>query len=237
MICKKGAFLCGSSTIEIEMEFAKKFSAGFFGGEGFVLQRLVGEGDAFVKVSGALIERDLAPGEQLRVSTGCLVAFEPSVEYDITTMSGFKNVVFGGEGLFVTTLTGPGKVFLEGLPFERVVDQIARRIPSSGMGGLPIGMGMGGSGESQDKTDGEGGQTENSASEDSSMNAASSPFAQDEDSFSNKSSAFVEDEPSSDSSSTFKEDPSTYDFPSEGEQESKGMLSSIYDMFFDKDDD
>ena len=89
----------------------------------------------------------MAPGEELRISTGCLVAFEPTVAYDITTMPGFKNVVFGGEGLFITTLTGPGKVFLQGLPMERVVDQIARRIPSGGGGmGMGIPMAMGGLG-------------------------------------------------------------------------------------------
>lgn len=171
LICQKGAFLCGSSTIEIEMEFTKKFSAGFFGGEGFVLQRLTGEGDAFIRAGGALIERELKPDEELRISSGCLVAFEPTVSYDISTMKGFKNVVFGGEGLFVTTLTGPGKVYLQGLPFDRVIDQMARRMPGGGGGMfMPLGMGgMGGGGAGGDgsSTGGEGDAAEDQATTDS----------------------------------------------------------------------
>uniref|UniRef100_H3G7Y8 Uncharacterized protein n=1 Tax=Phytophthora ramorum TaxID=164328 RepID=H3G7Y8_PHYRM len=125
IICQKGAFLCGSDTVNIEMEFAKKFGVGFFGGEGFILQRLTGSGDVLVRASGTLIERDLQPGEVLRISSGCLVAFESSVHYDITMMKGAKNVLFGGEGLFVTTLTGPGKIYLQSLPFDRVVGEMA----------------------------------------------------------------------------------------------------------------
>ncbi|DAZ98198.1 TPA: hypothetical protein N0F65_005330 [Lagenidium giganteum] len=149
VICQKGAFLCGSDTIEINMEFAKKFGVGFFGGEGFILQRLSGEGDALVRACGTLVERDLQPGEVLRISSGCLVAFEPTVHYDITTMKGFKNIVFGGEGLFVTTLTGPGKVFLQSLPFDRVYGEIVSRVPTGGPGGMmfPFMMGGGGGGD------------------------------------------------------------------------------------------
>lgn len=138
IICQKGAFVCGSHTIEIEMEYAKKMSVGFFGGEGFVLQKLQGEGDAYVKAGGVIIRRRLANGELLRVSSGCIVAFETSVQYDIALQKGFKNIMFGGEGLFLTTLTGPGEVILQGLPFDRVVDQIARRIPP---GGLKLNLG------------------------------------------------------------------------------------------------
>ncbi|TMW56711.1 hypothetical protein Poli38472_006721 [Pythium oligandrum] len=149
IICQKGAFLCGSDTVNIEMEFAKKFGVGFFGGEGFILQRLTGSGDALVRASGALIERELQPGEVLRISSGCLVAFEPSVHYDITMMKGVKNVLFGGEGLFVTTLTGPGKIFLQGLPFDRVVGEIASRVPHAGGPGMMFPFfGGGGGGES-----------------------------------------------------------------------------------------
>eukprot|EP00903_Cladosiphon_okamuranus_P007927 g7652.t1 len=144
VICQRGAFLAGSHTIDIQTEFTKMM-AGFFGGEGFVLQRLTGRGDAFVKASGPLIQRELREGETLRVSSGSVVAFSTSVQYDVQTVPGFKNVVFGGEGLFITKLTGPGTVFLQGLPFDRMVDQIARRIPGGRGGGMmPIPVGMGG---------------------------------------------------------------------------------------------
>ncbi|KAG3115029.1 hypothetical protein PI124_g1900 [Phytophthora idaei] len=149
IICQKGAFLCGSDTVNIEMEFAKKFGVGFFGGEGFILQRLTGSGDVLVRASGALIERELQPGEVLRISSGCLVAFEPSVHYDITMMKGAKNVLFGGEGLFVTTLTGPGKIYLQSLPFDRVVGEMASRIPRGGPGGMMFPFMMGGGGGNQ----------------------------------------------------------------------------------------
>ncbi|RMX62940.1 hypothetical protein DD238_007481 [Peronospora effusa] len=150
IICQKGAFLCGSDTVNIEMEFAKKFGVGFFGGEGFILQRLTGSGDVLVRASGALIERELQPDEILRISSGCLVAFEPSVQYDITRMKGAKNVLFGGEGLFLTTLTGPGKIYLQSLPFERVVGEMAARIPRGGPGGMMFPFLMGGGGGDQD---------------------------------------------------------------------------------------
>ncbi|KAL3661430.1 hypothetical protein V7S43_013633 [Phytophthora oleae] len=149
IICQKGAFLCGSDTVNIEMEFAKKFGVGFFGGEGFILQRLTGSGDVLVRASGTLIERELQPGEVLRISSGCLVAFEPSVHYDITMMKGAKNVLFGGEGLFVTTLTGPGKIYLQSLPFDRVVGEMAARIPRGGPGGMMLPFMMGGGGGDQ----------------------------------------------------------------------------------------
>ena len=128
----------------VVQEFTKKFGVGFFGGEGFVLQRLTGNGDVLVRASGTLITRDLQPGEVLRISSGCLVAFEPSVHYDITMMKGAKNVLFGGEGLFVTTLTGPGKIYLQSLPFERVVGAMAARIPRNGPGGMMFPFMMGG---------------------------------------------------------------------------------------------
>jgi uncharacterized protein (TIGR00266 family) len=155
IICQKGALLCASHTIDIEMEFAKKMTTGFFGGEGFVLQGLTGEGDVFVKAGGTLIRRELEEGEQLRISSGCLVAFSNGVDYDVQMLSGFKNVMFGGEGLFITTLTGPGTVWLQGQPPQRMVSEIARRVPSGGIGlAVPIG-GAGGGGDS-----GGGGESE-----------------------------------------------------------------------------
>jgi uncharacterized protein (TIGR00266 family) len=111
-LCQKDSFLGAAAGTEIEVAFTKKLSTGFFGGEGFILQRLVGNGLVFVHAGGTIIERDLAAGESLRVDTGCLVAFAPSVSYDIKFIGGFKNALFGGEGLFLTRLTGPGKVFL-----------------------------------------------------------------------------------------------------------------------------
>lgn len=162
IVCQKGALLCAAHTIDVDMEFAKKMTAGFFGGEGFVLQSLTGTGDVFVKAGGTLVRRELHDGEVLRISSGCLVAFTNGVEYDVQIMPGFKNVLFGGEGLFVTTLTGPGSVWLQGQPPQRMISEIARRVPSGGgIGlGIPIGGGMGGGdgggsgdgGEEEEKT-------------------------------------------------------------------------------------
>jgi uncharacterized protein (TIGR00266 family) len=152
IVCQKGAYLASSMGVDIEMEFAKKFSAGFFGGEGFVLQALTGEGDVFVKAGGALVKRELEEGEILRISSGSLVGFTKDVQFDVQTISGFKNVMFGGEGLFVTTLTGPGTVWLQGMSPDKMISEIARRMPSGGGIGLGIPIGMGGAGGS-----GEGG--------------------------------------------------------------------------------
>jgi uncharacterized protein (TIGR00266 family) len=123
-LCQKDAFLCAARGIEIEVAFTKKIGAGLFGGEGFILQRLEGEGMAFIHAGGTLIKKELAGGEILRVDTGCLVAFSPSVDYDIQFIGGFKNALFGGEGLFLAKLTGPGLVYLQSLPFSRLADRI-----------------------------------------------------------------------------------------------------------------
>lgn len=123
-ICQKDAFLCAAQGIEIEVAFSKKLGAGLFGGEGFILQRLVGDGLAFAHAGGTIIEKDLAAGEVLNVDTGCLVAFAPSVDYDIEFVGGFTNALFGGEGLFLAKMTGPGKIFLQSLPFSRLADRI-----------------------------------------------------------------------------------------------------------------
>lgn len=145
LVCQKSALLCASHTIDIQMEFTKKFTTGFFGGEGFVLQALTGEGDVFLKAGGTLIRRDLDEGETLRISSGCLVGFSEGINYDVAMVQGFKNVFAGGEGLFMTTLTGPGVVWLQGQPPQRMVSEIARRVPSGGIGfGVPIGGGGGG---------------------------------------------------------------------------------------------
>ena len=145
LVCQNGAYLASSMDVEIEMEFTKKFTSGFFGGEGFILQALTGDGDVFVKAGGALVKKELEKGETLRVSSGSLVAFTQDVEFDVQTMPGFKNVMFGGEGLFVSTLTGPGTVWLQGMSPDKMISEIARRMPAGGIGlGMPIGMGGGG---------------------------------------------------------------------------------------------
>ena len=123
-ICQKDSFLCAAKGIDIQVAFTKKMGAGLFGGEGFILQRLTGDGLAFVHAGGTIIEKNLAAGETLRVDTGCLVAFAASVTYDIKFVGDVKNALFGGEGLFLATLTGPGKVYLQSLPLSRLADRI-----------------------------------------------------------------------------------------------------------------
>jgi len=152
IVCQKGALLCASHTIDIEMEFAKKMTTGFFGGEGFVLQGLTGSGDVFIKAGGTLIRRDLQEGENLRVSSGCLVAFTSDVDFDVQTIPGFKNVLFGGEGLFVTSFTGPGSVWIQGQPPQRMISEIARRVPGGGGIGLAVPVGGVGTGEGGEDT-------------------------------------------------------------------------------------
>ena len=123
-LCQKDGFLCAARGIEIEVAFTRKIGAGLFGGEGFILQRLTGDGMAFIHAGGTIIQRDLLPGQVLRVDTGCLVALAPTVNYDIQFIGGFRNALFGGEGLFFATLTGPGVVYLQSLPFSRLADRI-----------------------------------------------------------------------------------------------------------------
>lgn len=124
ILCQKDSFLCAAQGIEIEVAFTKKIGAGIFGGEGFILQRLEGDGLAFVHAGGTVIEKDLAAGDTLRVDTGCLVAFSTSIDYDIQFVGGFTNALFGGEGLFLAKITGPGKVYLQSLPFSRIADRV-----------------------------------------------------------------------------------------------------------------
>lgn len=123
-ICQKDGFLCAARGIDINIEFTKKIGVGIFGGEGFILQRLEGRGLAFVHAGGTILKRTLRAGESLRVDTGCLVAFAPTVAYDIQFVGGFKNALFGGEGLFFATVTGPGDVYLQSLPFARLADRV-----------------------------------------------------------------------------------------------------------------
>ncbi len=130
VLCQRDSFLCAAQGTEIEVAFTKRLGAGFFGGEGFILQRLTGDGMVFVHAGGTVIEKDLAAGENLRVDTGCIVAFATTVDYDIQFIGGFKNAIFGGEGLFLAKLTGPGKVYLQSLPFSRLADRIEAGLKS-----------------------------------------------------------------------------------------------------------
>ena len=124
MLCQKDAFLCAAKGIAVGIAFQRKLGAGFFGGEGFILQKLEGDGLAFVHASGAIVERELTAGETLRIDTGCLVALQPQVSYDIQFVGGVKTALFGGEGLFFATLRGPGKIWLQSLPFSRLAGRI-----------------------------------------------------------------------------------------------------------------
>ena len=142
-LCQRDGYLCSAEGIDITVEFTKRIGAGLFGGEGFILQRLKGDGLAFVHAGGTVIEKQLGHGETLRVDTGCLVAFQPSVNYDIQFVGGVRNVLFGGEGLFYAKLTGPGMVYLQTLPFSRLADRIISasrwgggKEESRGIGGL-----------------------------------------------------------------------------------------------------
>ncbi len=129
-ICQKDSYLCSAKGVDINVTFTKRLGAGFFGGEGFILQKLTGQGMAFIHAGGAIIEKDLRPGEVLRVDTGCIVGFEPSVQYDIQFIGGFKNALFGKEGLFLATLSGPGKVYIQSLPISKLAERIGAAIGS-----------------------------------------------------------------------------------------------------------
>ncbi len=124
MICQKDAFLCAARGVQVGVAFQKKILTGLFGGEGFILQRLTGDGIAFVHAGGTIHRRELAGGESVRLDTGCLVALQPSVTYDIEMVGGIKNAIFGGEGLFLATLRGPGTVWMQSLPFTRLAGRI-----------------------------------------------------------------------------------------------------------------
>jgi uncharacterized protein (TIGR00266 family) len=132
LICQKDSFLCAAKGVAIGIAFNKRFGAGLFGGEGFIMQRLTGDGWAFVHAGGTLEEKTLAAGEMLRVDTGCLVALQPTVTYDIQLVGGVKTALFGGEGLFFATLRGPGRVWLQSLPFSRLASRIYAAAPQTG---------------------------------------------------------------------------------------------------------
>lgn len=124
--CQKDSFLCSAKGIDIEVAFTKRMGAGLFGGEGFILQKLQGDGLAFIHAGGTIIKKVLSPGETLRIDSGCLVGFSSDIDYDFQFIGGFKNVLFGGEGLFLATVKGPGTVYLQSLPFNRLADRVAQ---------------------------------------------------------------------------------------------------------------
>jgi len=132
IICQKDAFLCAAKGVAIGIEFQKKLGVGFFGGEGFIMQKLEGDGMAFMHAGGTIIEKELIPGEILKVDTGCIVGFTQTVNYDIKFVGGIKNTLFGGEGVFFAQLSGIGKVWIQSLPFSRLADRIIASAPSYG---------------------------------------------------------------------------------------------------------
>lgn len=131
-ICQKDAFLCAAKGVAIGIEFSRKLGRGLFGGEGFIMQKLEGDGMAFVHSGGTMAKRVLQPGEKLNVDTGCIIGFTKDVNYDIEFIGGIKNTIFGGEGLFYATLTGPGTVFIQSLPFSRLAGRILAAAPQGG---------------------------------------------------------------------------------------------------------
>ena len=132
LICQKDAFMCAEETVKIEMHFRKKLGAGLFGGEGFILQKISGPGTAFVEIPGEVRIIELGTGEKMQVDPGHIAMFEPTVDYDITAVKGLKNVLFAGEGLFLATLKGPGKVWLQSLPLSNLALKLAKYMPTKG---------------------------------------------------------------------------------------------------------
>ncbi len=130
MICQKGAFLCAQESVTLSVALTKKLSAGLFGGEGFILQDITGKGMVFLEIDGNKVEKNLGPGEVIKVDTGNVVAFEKTVKYEIETVKGLKNIFFGGEGLFLTKLTGPGRVILQTQNFNEFAGRIISMVPS-----------------------------------------------------------------------------------------------------------
>ncbi len=143
IICRKETFLCAEKSVSLDIAFQQRLGASVFGGEGFILQKVTGPGTVWLDLSGEVIEKTLAPGERLRVHAGHVGMQEPSIDFDIQMMSGFRNILFGGEGLFLATLTGPGKIWLQSMPIMNLAEEIARYLPSGGGEGSSIGSRLG----------------------------------------------------------------------------------------------
>ncbi len=145
VICQKDAFLCAAKGVSIGINFQKKLGTGLFGGEGFIMEKLEGDGMAFVHAGGHILERELKPGEVLRIDTGCIVAYTKDVDFDVQFIGGIKNTFFGGEGVFFAVLRGPGKVWLQTLPISRLASRVIAYAPQNGgrreEGGLLGGLG------------------------------------------------------------------------------------------------
>jgi len=150
LIAQKDSFLCAAKGVSLSIAFQKRIGVGLFGGEGFIMQRLQGDGLAFLHAGGTLYERTLDHGETLRVDTGCLAAFQPSIDYDIQLVGGVKTALFGGEGLFFATLRGPGKIWLQSLPFSRLAGRMVAAAAKTGSGGREEGSVLGGLGRMLD---------------------------------------------------------------------------------------
>ena len=146
MIVQKDSFMCAEKSVDVDLHFRKRLGAGLFGGEGFILQRLSGPGQAFVNFDGEIIERNLAAGETLRVDTGHVAMFETTVDFDVEMVRGFKNILLGGEGLFLGTLRGPGRVWLQTMTMSKLAQKIGQYMPQVGgqgqSGGLNINLGQ-----------------------------------------------------------------------------------------------
>ncbi len=144
IIVQKDAFMCAEKSVDLDIHFRKKLGVGFFGGEGFVMQKITGPGLAFLEIDGEVVEYDLQKGQQLKVDTGHLAALEPTVSFDITMIKGFTNILVGGEGLFLASLRGPGKVWLQTMPMSKLAQKVAQFIPRSeggSSGGVNIDLG------------------------------------------------------------------------------------------------
>ncbi|MCD6345738.1 MAG: TIGR00266 family protein [Anaerolineae bacterium] len=132
LICQKDAFMCAESSVKLEMHFRKKLGAGLFGGEGFILEKITGPGLVFLEIPGEVREYTLQPNQVLRVDPGHIAAFEPSVSYDIAMVKGLKNIFFSGEGLFLATIKGPGRLWLQSMPLSNLAGKLARYLPTKG---------------------------------------------------------------------------------------------------------
>lgn len=145
LICRKETFLCAQSSVKLDIAFQQRLGAGIFGGDGFILQRVTGPGLVWLDLSGEVIEKDLAPGERLNVHAGHVGMFDPGVDFDIKLMRGFRNILFGGDGLFLATLTGPGHIWLQSMPIMNLAEEIARHMPGeNGGSGNVIASGVAG---------------------------------------------------------------------------------------------
>ncbi|EKD35298.1 MAG: hypothetical protein ACD_75C01963G0002 [uncultured bacterium] len=141
LVCQKDAFLCAAKGVSIGVEFQKKIGTALFGGEGFIMQKLEGNGRIFVHAGGTIVQKDLQPGETMRIDTGCLVAMTQNINYDIEFVGGVKSAIFGGEGFFFATITGPGHAWLQSLPFSRLAGRIHRAAPQNNAGFSTAGEG------------------------------------------------------------------------------------------------